>query len=146
MTTNPPSTEELEQLVSEHPDDAQALVRLANAYWIEGRGTDLVEELALRARTIDAANRGAWHLWALSEPNPRARVARWKEVTEHFPSDDLARANLADNAASLAGAEQDHVALQLAITTYEQLLETAEHPDQRKALETAISTLKGWRL
>jgi hypothetical protein len=105
-----------------------------------------VEELALRARTLDAANRGAWHLWALSEPNPRDRVARWKEVTERFPSDDLARANLADNAASLAGAEQDRVALQLAITTYEQLLETAEHPDQRKALETAIATLKGWQL
>ena len=140
------STAALEQFVADHPDDAQGLVKLANAYWLEGRGPELVDELASRAKVLDPTNRGAWHLWALSEANPRARTGRWRDVTSQFPADDLARANLADNAASLAGAEQDRDALALAIETYGQLLNTAQHPDQRKALETAITTLKGWKL
>jgi len=141
----PPSVAELERLAAEQPDDAGTLVRLANAYWLEGRGPELVGELAERARTLDPSHRGAWHLWALAEGNPRARVGRWQQVSEHFPADDLARAALADNAASLAGAEHDYDALALSIATYEQLLRTATHPDQRKALEQAITTLKGWR-
>jgi len=59
---------------------------------------------------------------------------------------ELARANLADNAASLAGAEGDRAALRLAIQTYESLLPTATHPQQREALLTAIRTLGSWRL
>jgi tetratricopeptide (TPR) repeat protein len=143
--TPPQTTAELERIVEVNPHDAQALVRLANAYWIEGRGPDLVGELAQRARTLDPTNRGAWHLWALSESNPRDRVERWREVTLQFPEDDLARVNLADNAAALAGAEQDYQALDLAIETYEQLLKTAQHPDQKNALTTAINTLKKWK-
>jgi len=143
--SDPPSIAELERLAAEHPGDASALVRLANAYWLDGRGSDVVGELAVRARTLDPSHRGAWHLWALAEPNPRDRVARWRQVTEHFPSDDLARAALADNAASLAGAEHDYEALDLAIATYEQLLQTAQLPEQRSALEQAVTTLKKWR-
>ena len=66
-------------------------------------------------------------------------------MTTRFPDDDLAKAILADNAASLAGAEHDYEALDLAVDTYESLLTRAEHPQQRAALETAIKTLKGWK-
>jgi hypothetical protein len=52
---------------------------------------------------------------------------------------------VADNAAALAGAEHDYDALDLAMVTYEQLLATAEHPQQREALDTAIRKLRGWR-
>lgn len=144
--SDPPTIGALEQAVRAAPDDAQALVRLANAYWLDGRGPEVVGELAERARSLDPANRGAWHLWALSESNPRRRTERWREITERFPLDDLARANLADNAAALAGAEHDVQALALAITTYEQLLNSAERPEQREALEHAIATLRAWRL
>src|SRR5215208_6358336 len=92
-----------ERIVDACPGEAQPMVVLANAYWLTGRGADVVGELAERARGVDPANRGAWHLWALAESNPRARVERWQRVAEQFPSDQLARAALADNAASLAG-------------------------------------------
>lgn len=141
-----PTVAELERDVARSPNDAQALVRLANAYWLEGRGPDVVGEIADRARSMDRDNRGAWHLWALAEPSPRARTERWRQVAEQFPTDDLARANLADNAAALAGAEHDHAALNLAIRTYEQLLSTATHVPQRLALETALETLRGWKI
>ncbi len=140
-----PSVAELERDLDRNPSDPQAIVRLANAYWLNGHGPDVVGELAERARTLDPANRGAWHLWALSQSDPRARTERWRQVSEAFPSDDLARANLADNAAALAGAEHDYEALDLAIHTYKQLLSTAASPDQRAALEKAIGTLSGWK-
>jgi hypothetical protein len=104
-----------------------------------------VSDLASRAIAADPANRAAWHLWALAESNPRDRVTRWQQVSARFPADDLARANVADNAASLAGAEHDHDALELAIATYEQLLTTATHQDQRTALDAALRSLRGWR-
>lgn len=134
-----------ERIVAAEPENARALVILANAYWLSGRGPDAVAELAARAIAADAGNRGAWHMWALSEGNPRERTARWKQVSARFPDDLLARANLADNAAALAGAEQDYEALDLAIDTYEELLERSEIPDQRAALGRAIATLKAWR-
>lgn len=137
---------ELERAVAETPNDAKALVALANQLWLSGSGPEPVSELASRAIAADPDNRAGWHLWALAESDPRQRTTRWHHVSERFPSDDLARANLADNAAALAGAEHDHDALDLAITTYEQLLETATHPDQRNALDTALTTLRGWRL
>jgi hypothetical protein len=135
----------LERAVKEHPDDAKALVALANHYWLLGAGPEVVGDLASRAIASDPANRAGWHLWALAESNPRERVARWQQVSKRFPTDDLAKANLADNAASLAGAEHDYDAVDLAIVTYEELLATAQHPDQRAALEKAIKTLKGWK-
>jgi len=134
-----------ETVVEARPNDARALVVLANAYWLAGRGPDVVGELATRAIAADPANRGAWHLWALTESNPRQRTERWRQVTVRFPGDDLAKALLADNAASLAGAEHDYDALDLAVETYEDLLGRAQHPQQRSALETAIRTLKGWK-
>ena len=134
-----------EKVVAERPTDARALVILANCYWLVGRGPDVVGELATRAIAADPLNRGAWHLWALTESNPRQRTERWRQVTARFPEDDLAKANLADNAASLAGAEHDYDALDLAVDTYEQLLARAAHPQQRAALQTAITTLKGWK-
>ena len=136
---------ELERAVAERPEDACALVALANHYWLIGTGPEVVGDLASRAIASDPANRAGWHLWALAEANPRERVARWQQVATRFPSDLLARANLADNAASLAGAEHDYQAVDLAIATYEELLACADHPDQRKALETAIATLKKWK-
>ena len=138
-------TPALERAVSESPDDAQALVALANHYWLIGAGPEVVGDLASRAIASDADNRAAWHLWALAESNPRERVARWQQVSKRFPADDLAKANLADNAASLAGAEHDYESVDLAIETYEDLLTRAQHADQRSALEKAIRTLKGWK-
>ncbi len=135
-----------EHVVAQRPDDARALVTLANAYWLTGRGPDAVGELATRAIGADPANRAAWHLWALTEPNPRQRTRRWEQVTRRFPDDQLAKALLADNAASLAGAEHDDEALVLAIATYESLLASADQPEQRAALETALGTLRGWKL
>jgi len=70
-----------EQVVSQRPSDARALVLLANAYWITGRGPDVVGDLAERAKNADPANRGAWHLWALAESNVRDRVERWRDVS-----------------------------------------------------------------
>jgi hypothetical protein len=131
-----------ERIVADVPNDAQAMVILANSYWLTGRGPDVVGQLASRARTIDPANRGAWHMWALAEPKLRRRVDRWLDVTRQFPSDQLARAALADNATSLASEEDDPVALKLAIDTYEGLLAEATHPAQRLALEETLKKLK----
>jgi hypothetical protein len=135
-----------ERLVASRPNDAQTMVVLANAYWLTGRGPDVVGDLASRAIAADPANRGAWHLWCLSEPNVRERVARWQQVAQRFPTDQLARAALADNAASLAGAEHDPLALDLAIVTYDSLLAEANHPKQRAALESTLRTLRSWKL
>jgi hypothetical protein len=135
-----------ERLVETRPTEAQPMVVLANAYWLTGRGADVVGQLAERARSIDPTNRGAWHLWALSESNPRERVARWQAVSEQFPADQLARAALADNATSLAGAEHDPIALDLAVRTYEGLWAEASRPEERRALEETIGKLKGWKL
>jgi len=135
-----------ERVVAARPSDAQAMVVLANAYWLTGRGADVVGELAGRAIAADATNRGAWHLWALAEPNPRARMERWRTVTQTFPADQLARAALADNATSLAGAEHDPDALDLAVSTYESLWAEASRHEERRALEETITKLKGWVL
>src|SRR5436189_4575911 len=120
----------LEDAVAERPDDAKALVALANHYWLIGTGPEVVGDLASRAIASDPENRAAWHLWALAESDPRERVARWQQVSERFPQDQLAKANLADNAASLAGAEHDYQAVDLAIDTYSDLLAVSEQPDQ----------------
>ena len=135
-----------ERIVSQVPNDAQAMVLLANAYWLTGRGPDVVGDLASRAIAADAANRGAWHLWALAESNVRERVARWQQVAQRFPDDQTARAALADNATSLASAEHDPLALELAIRTYEGLLAESTQPAQRSALESALKTLREWKL
>ena len=135
-----------EAIVQREPENARAIVTLANAYWLTGRGPDVVSGLASRALTADPSNRAAWHLWALSESSPRSRVNRWQQIMARFPDDELAKVNLADNAAALAGAENDPVALKLAVATYESLLATASHPAQRAALENALKTLKNWSL
>jgi hypothetical protein len=135
-----------EHIVAARPDDARALVILANAYWMAGRGPEQVSELASRAIATDPDNRGAWHLWALAEPALRARVTRWKQVAARFPEDQLARATLADNAASLASTEHDREALDLAIETYAGLVSLATRDEERQALERAIETLRGWRI
>ena len=135
-----------ERVVAARPSDAQAMVVLANAYWLTGRGADVVGALAQRAIAVDDSNRGAWHLWALAESDPRARLDRWVLVARRFPADQLARAALADNAASVAGAEHDPLALDLAVKTYEGLWAEAARDEERKALEETIATLKGWKL
>jgi hypothetical protein len=131
-----------EHIVAERPRDAQAMVVLANAYWITGRGAEVVGALAQRAKEADERNRGAWHLWALSESDLRNRMERWRQVTAQFAHDQLARAALADNAVSLAGSEDDPAALDLAIVTYESLLAEATRPDQRAALEATLQALR----
>ncbi|MEO5741183.1 MAG: hypothetical protein ABIS29_11360 [Vicinamibacterales bacterium] len=136
---------DLERAVKENPNDARAIVALANHYWLIGHGPEAVGDLASRAIAADPQNRAGWHLWALSESDPRQRVARWQQVSARFPSDDLAKANLADNAASLAGAEHDYEAVDLAIATYRELRATATAVDQRAALDKAISTLEKWK-
>jgi hypothetical protein len=135
-----------ERVVDEQPTNVRALISLANAYWLTGRGPDAVGALAERAKTIDPRNRAAWHLWALTESNPRQRVERWRQVCVEFADDDLARANLADNAASLAGAEHDPAALQLALETYADLRRRAKEPAQIAALDQALTTLRQWRV
>jgi hypothetical protein len=134
-----------ERVVEREPNNAEALVALANAYWLTGRGPDVVGEIAGRALAADPENRAAWHLWALTEESPRGRMQRWHQVTTRFPEDKLAHAALADNAASVASAENDTVALKLAIGTYEVLLSTATEAREREALASALSTLKNWR-
>lgn len=134
-----------EVIVEAQPANARALVILANAYWLLGTGTEVVANLASRAIEADATNRGAWHLWALSESDPRARTTRWQQVAERFPADDLARVNVADNAAAVAGAEHDYDMLDLAVSTYTDLLARATDPSQKAALETALAALRGWK-
>jgi len=134
-----------ERVVAMLPDDAQSIVVLANAYWLTGRGPDVVGSMAARAKQLDPANRGAWHLWALAESDLRKRVDRWHEVATRFPADQLARAALADNATSLASDEEDTVALKLAIDTYESLLAESTQTAQRLALEHTLETLRKWR-
>lgn len=135
-----------ERIVAARPNDARALVILANAYWLTGRGAEATGELAARAMAADPGNRGAWHLWALTEGMPRERMMRWKQVVERFPEDDLARASLADNATSLASAERDREALQIAIRSYEMLRRRATNPTQLAAVEQALATLRSWTL
>lgn len=135
-----------ERIVAARPNDARALVILANSYWLTGRGAEATGELAARALAADPLNRGAWHLWALTEGVPRERMTRWKQVVERFPDDDLARASLADNAAGLASGERDREALQLAIRNYDVLRRKATDPAQRAAVEQALKTLRSWTL
>jgi len=135
-----------ERIVADQPNNARALVILGSAYWLHGRGPEVVGVLAAKAIAADPGHRGAWHLWALTESDQRARVTRWQQVSRRFPEDDLARANLADNAASLASAEHDPVALGIALDTYVALRDRATSDAQRTALERAITTLSGWRL
>lgn len=135
-----------ERIVAARPNDARALVILANAYWLTGRGAEATGELAARALAADPDNRGAWHLWALTEGVPRERMMRWKQVVERFPEDDLARASFADNATSIASAERDREALQLAIRSYEMLRRKATSPAQLAAVEQALATLRSWTL
>ena len=134
-----------EAVVEAQPDNARALVILANAWWLQGRGPQAVGALATRAIAADPGNRGAWHLWALSESDPRGRVRRWQQVSERFPEDSLAVAPVADNAAIVAGAEHDYEMLDFAIAAYERLLERATDPAQRGAVSTALAALRGWR-
>lgn len=134
-----------ERVVDEQPSNARALVILANAYWLSGRGPEVVGELANRAIAADPANRGAWHMWALTEGNQHDRTIRWLQVTQRFPDDLLAKAALADNAASLAAAEHDKEALALAIDTYETLWAHSPNEQQRAALESALTTLRNYK-
>ena len=133
-----------ERVVEAEPENAKALVALANAYWLAGRGPEKVGELASRAIAADPTNRAGWHLWCLSESDPRERTIRWRQVVARFSDDDLARATLADSAASLAGAERDPEALALAISEYEVLRSRATRPEQREALDKALMTLRAW--
>lgn len=135
-----------ERVVERRPDDARGLVILANCYWLAGRGPDVVAELAARAIAADPAARSAWHLWALAEADLRTRVSRWGQVVTRFPDDELARVNLADNAASLASTDHDERALVLAIDTYRELRAVASRPDQVAALDRAIAVLESWEV
>lgn len=133
-----------ERVVALEPDNAKALVGLASAFWLTGRGPEVVGQLAERAIAADPTNRGGWHMWALTEGDQRERTIRWRQVSQRFPADDLARAALADNAASLAAAEHDKEARALALAEFESLLSRATDLRQREAIEQALITIKGW--
>ena len=135
-----------ERVVDEQPTNARAMVILANAYWLSGRGSEVVGDLASRALAADPDNRGAWHLWALTESNARDRTIRWLQITQRFPTDLLAKAALADNASSLAASEHDREALAMAITAYEELWALSPTEQQRAALETALTTLRNYKI
>lgn len=135
----------LEDVIEAQPNNSRALVRLANCYWLLGTGPKPVAELASRAIAVDPGDRAAWHLWALAEERPRERVGRWQQVAERFPKDDLALANVADNAASVAGAEHDYGMVDVAIAAYEQLRSRASRDDERAAVDRALETLRAWR-
>jgi hypothetical protein len=135
-----------ERVVAAQPNNARALVILASAYWMAGRGPEAVGQLVARALAADPHHQGAWHLWAITEADPRDRMSRWQQVHKRFPADELALAALADNAASLAGAEHDPVALGIALDAYIELRKRATLPEQQTALDNAISTLKNWKL
>jgi hypothetical protein len=135
-----------ERVVERDPTNVRAIIGLANAYWLTGHGPEAVGALADRAKAADPHSRAAWHLWALTESSPRRRVDRWRRVCDEFSDDDLARANLADNAASLAGAEDDPAALQLALETYADLRSRAKEPAQVAALDQALVTLRQWKV
>ncbi len=135
----------LEDVVRAQPNNSRALVRLANCYWLLGAGPQPVGELASRAIAADPQDRAAWHLWALAEDQPRGRVGRWQQVVTRFPQDDLALANVADNAASVAGAEHDYEMVDVAIAAYEQLRSRANRDEERAAVDRALETLRAWR-
>ena len=135
----------LEDVVRSQPNNSRALVRLANCYWLLGAGPQPVAELASRAIAADPQDRAAWHLWALAEEQPRGRVGRWQQVVTRFPEDDLALANVADNAASVAGAEHDYEMVDVAITAYETLRSRAKRDEERSAVDRALETLRAWR-
>jgi tetratricopeptide repeat protein len=135
----------LEDVIQAQPNNARALVRLANCYWLLGAGPQPVGALASRAIAADPSDRAAWHLWALAEESPRARVERWQQVAARFPHDDLALANVADNAASAAGAERDYALVDVAIAAYEALRSRANRHAERAAVDRALETLRAWR-
>lgn len=135
----------LEAVVQAQPNNARALVRLANGYWLLGAGPQPVGELAARAIAADPADRAAWHLWALAEERPRERVKRWQQVAARFPQDNLALANVADNAASVAGAERDYEMVDLAISAFEELKTRSQREEERAAVDHALTTLRQWR-
>jgi hypothetical protein len=135
----------LEHVVEAQPNNSRALVRLANNYWLLGAGPQPVGELASRAIAVDPGDRAAWHLWALAEEKPRERVNRWQQVAARFPQDDLALANVADNAASVAGAERDYEMVDIAIAAYQELRSRARRDDERAAVDRALTTLRAWR-
>jgi hypothetical protein len=135
----------LEDVVQAQPNNSRALVRLANGYWLLGAGPQPVAELASRAIAVDPGDRAAWHLWALAEERPRERVGRWQQVATRFPHDDLALANVADNAASVAGAERDYEMVDVAIAAYEALRSRSRRDAERAAVDRALETLRAWR-
>ena len=47
------------EVIEREPENAAALVALANAYWLTGRGPDVVGGLASRALAADPTNRAA---------------------------------------------------------------------------------------
>lgn len=134
-----------EDVVEAQPNNSRALVRLANCYWLVGAGPKPVAELASRAIAIDPSDRAAWHLWALAEDQPRERVARWQQVASRFPHDDLALANVADNAASVAGTERDYEMVDIAIAAFEELKTRAKRDEEHAAVDKALKTLRSWR-
>jgi tetratricopeptide (TPR) repeat protein len=135
----------LEDVVRAQPNNARALVRLANCYWLLGAGPQPVAELASRAIAADPHDRAAWHLWALADEQARGRVGRWQQVVTRFPEDDLALANVADNAASVAGAEHDYEMVDVAIAAYETLRSRAKREEERVAVDRALETLRAWK-
>jgi len=134
-----------ERIVADRQADAQAMVVLANAYWLTGRGPGPVEALAVRAKEIDPMNRGACICGR--SPNPTCENASsGGSPSPRVPSDQLARAALADNATSLRMTSKIRLRSSSRSPRMRVLLAEAPGTAQRLALEQSLKTLRGWKL
>ena len=122
-----------EHIVAARPQDAQAMVVLANAYWLTGRGADVVGELAPRAhRRRRAQSRRVAPLGAVRTELRASASSAGGGFAALSRGPARARA-LADNATSLAGAEHDPAALDLAIVDVRESCSRKRHVRKQRA-------------
>jgi hypothetical protein len=134
-----------ERIVELSPTEAQPMVVLANAYWLSGRGAEVVGQLAERAKSVDDGTAAPGTCGRSPSPT-RAANGAMACGDAALPGRPARAAALADNAASVAGAEHDPLALDLAVQTFESLWAEASRDEERRALEETIAKLKGWTL
>ena len=105
---------------STRPTDAQAMVILANAYWLTGRGPDAVEQLAVRAqgdRPDQPRRLASLGAHAGRPAQTRRPLARGHEAISRPTNSRAPRSPTTPRASRTT--KHDPVALKLAIATYE---------------------------
>ena len=135
-----------ERIVADSPNDAQAMVVLANSYWLTGRGPDAVEQLASRAKAIDRAE--SRRLAPLGAG--RSRICESASIVgsksrSAFRATNSRAPRSPTTPRVWRTTKQDPVALKLAIATYEGLLAETKQTAQRLALEETLKKLRNWR-